>query len=101
MQSDWRTIAERKRVARDALIPDAWRFPPSHMPNADVLDVMHIPVQCGILSAAELEITDISAEGILERIRDELWTARAVCLAFCKRAAVAQQLVSLTCVVCR
>jgi hypothetical protein len=100
MQSDWRAIAERKRAARDALIPEAWRIPPAHMPNADGLDVLHIPVQCGILSAAELEITDTSAEGILECIRNGKWTARAVCLAFCKRAAVAQQLVCFSHVSC-
>jgi amidase len=49
---------------------------------------------CGILSAKELEITN-TTEGprILHNITSRTWTSEAVATAFCKRAAVAQQLI--------
>ena len=49
---------------------------------------------CGILSAEELEITN-TTEGpkILHNIISRKWTSEAVATAFCKRAAIAQQLI--------
>jgi amidase len=90
--TDWRVVAANKRAARDALIPPAWRLSP--LPGPEVLDVTHVPVNCGILSETELEITDTDARGILSKIHAGIWRAKEVTEAFCKRAAIAQQLVS-------
>ena len=90
---DWRAIAKVKVAAREALIPAAWRLG-ALAPGPDVLDVMHVPESCRILSALEVEITHAPAETILARVAKGDWKARAVTEAFCKRAAIAHQLVS-------
>jgi amidase len=47
-----------------------------------------------ILSSIELEMTTTKdATALLERIHSGKWSAEAVAVAFCKRAAMAQQLV--------
>lgn len=50
---------------------------------------------CGLLSDRELEITDAEdCTAILEKIHSKEWSAYEVTVAFCKRAAIAQQLVN-------
>lgn len=50
---------------------------------------------CGILTARELEITEAEdAIAILDQIHSKTWSAVEVTVAFCKRAAIAQQLVN-------
>lgn len=89
--SHWETIAANKRAARDALIPKAWRV---SVPD-DVLDVTHVPETCGVLSAAEIKITETDATDLVKQMLAKEITAEAVAVAFCKRAAIAQQLVRL------
>jgi amidase len=49
---------------------------------------------CGILSVEELEITNTTAgPSILHNILSRTWTSEAVATAFCKRAAITQQLI--------
>ncbi|BGP12227.1 hypothetical protein JCM10213_007485 [Rhodosporidiobolus nylandii] len=94
MADDWRTLAASARARTEALIPPAWLLPPSLLADLP-LDVRDIPRSCGILDARELEITEeTDASVILRRVRKKDWTAMEVATAFCKRAAVAQQLVS-------
>ena len=97
--SDWTSIAAAKRAARDALIPPAWRLPnkqeyTDESSPAYLLDVTGVPASCGILTADDLVITVAPADEILRNVHSGKWTARVVAEAFCKRAAVAQQLVS-------
>lgn len=89
---DWRAIAAAKVAAREALIPPAWRLG-ALAPGPKVLDVTHVPETCGILSPLEIEITHAPAVTILARVAKGDWKARAVTEAFCKRAAIAHQLV--------
>jgi amidase len=50
---------------------------------------------CGLLTAHELEITEVDdAVALLEKLHSKTWSALEVTVAFCKRAAVAQQLVN-------
>ncbi|KAL1720608.1 amidase signature domain-containing protein [Schizophyllum commune] len=103
--SDWTTIAAAKRAARDALIPPAWRLPdkPEYTDESSpayLLDVTGVPASCGILRPDELVITDAPADEILRNVHSGKWTARAVAEAFCKRAAVAQQLVNCLTEIC-
>ena len=50
---------------------------------------------CGILSAREIEITSRNdAVDIVKKIRSKEYSAEEVTIAFCKRAAIAQQLVN-------
>ncbi len=83
-----------QRVQRDLFskIPAEWRLKGEYL-DPKQLDVTVVPETCGILSSVELEITSNDATGILAKIHSGQWSAENVCLAFCKRAAIAQQLV--------
>lgn len=50
---------------------------------------------CGLLTAREVDITDAEdCVALLEKIHSKEWSALEVTTAFCKRAAIAQQLVN-------
>jgi hypothetical protein len=90
--SSWQEIGLQKRALRDSLIPDAWKIEKKEYPSGS--SVLGIPETCGILSAKEIEITSkYDAVDIANLIKDGKYTAEAVTTAFCKRAAIAQQLV--------
>lgn len=73
-------------------IPEEYYLPQSIIDNPP-LDVTDIPRTCGILSAEELEITEnYDAVGLAEAIASKKYKAVTVAKAFCKRAAIAQQL---------
>lgn len=84
----WSEIAAAKVAARDALIPEKWRIPVT-----DALNVIDIPKTCGVLSPGEIEITETPAPKLVQKILSEELSSYDVTLAFCKRAAIAQQLV--------
>ncbi|KAJ9619106.1 hypothetical protein H2204_012817 [Knufia peltigerae] len=96
----WHVIARRKQDQRSRLVPKEWLIPRAKLeeynlgsPRANVTDV---PVTCGILTPRELEITgDHDAVSLLDALRrgpdDKGYTATEVVTAFCKRAAIAQQ----------
>lgn len=51
---------------------------------------------CGLLNETELSITsDFDATALLERPKAVVWSVKQVTVAFCKRTAIEQQLVSL------
>jgi Asp-tRNA(Asn)/Glu-tRNA(Gln) amidotransferase A subunit family amidase len=55
--------------------------------------VLHVPRECGILSPTEVSITeDHSIKSLLSALASQRLTALDVTTAFCKRAAIAQQL---------
>ena len=57
-----------------------------------MLDVRSIPRTCGIMSSKELEITEkYDATSLAEAVRSKSLTAEEITTAFCKRAAIAQQ----------
>jgi amidase len=88
----WDTIAAEKRAARDTLIPEAWRV----SVDDSLLDVTDVPRTSGVLSPAEVEITETEAPELVRKMIDRELTSEAVVTAFCKRAAIAQQLVGYT-----
>lgn len=85
----WSEVAAAKVAARDALIPDKWRILAT-----EALNVIEIPKTCGVLSPVEIEITETPAPKLVQKILSEELKSYDVTLAFCKRAAIAQQLVS-------
>jgi amidase len=85
----WEGTSAAKVAARDALIPSAWLIEPTKARN-----VMDVPKHCGILSQAELGITEKAAPDLVSLMLDGTLKSYDVVLAFCKRAAIAQQLVS-------
>ncbi|TVY48476.1 putative amidase [Lachnellula occidentalis] len=86
----WKPIARRKQAERESRIPQEWRL--SSPPPSSTLDVRSIPRTSGILSSKELEITEThDATSLAQAIRSGSLTAEQVAIAFCKRAAIAQQ----------
>ncbi|PFH51152.1 hypothetical protein AMATHDRAFT_143192 [Amanita thiersii Skay4041] len=88
-EEKWRQLVIEKRKRRDDAIPKAWILP-NHPP--DLLDVTHIPEQCGLLSTLEIQITNSPVEVLLANLANATWSAVAVTTAFAKRAVIAHQL---------
>lgn len=89
---DWKSIAEAKRAALLASIPQEWIIPADILPSEDQLDVTTFPEQSGFFTEKELEITSTKIPALLEKVHSRTWTSEEVAQAFCKRAAVAHQL---------
>ncbi|KAK6524816.1 hypothetical protein TWF281_011714 [Arthrobotrys megalospora] len=86
-------IVKRKQAEQQSRIPQEWRL--KSLPDESVTDVRHIPRESGILSAREIEITEtFDAVELADRIRRRTYSCYEVTLAFCKRAAIAQQLLN-------
>ncbi|KAA8911691.1 acetamidase [Sphaerosporella brunnea] len=93
MPAQWEEIALRKRQERGAKIPKEWELGPEIQPMPE--DVTGIPRSCGILTEKELDITEnYDARSIVDAVVGGRWTAEEIAVAFCKRAAIAQQLVN-------
>ncbi|KIX07455.1 uncharacterized protein Z518_02108 [Rhinocladiella mackenziei CBS 650.93] len=91
----WKVAARQRRQRQLSLIPQEWRL--KTIPSAaEAKCTLPIVESCGILSPLELEITSPSnsAPYIISKIHTSAWSAYDVTLAFCKRAAVVQQLTS-------
>ncbi|KAF2183818.1 amidase [Zopfia rhizophila CBS 207.26] len=96
--ADWQTLAASKREAVAKKIPLQWRLPSSILehvsPTADI-SVLDVPRQCGLLSENELALTEnYDATALVELMSSGKVKSYDVTLAFCKRAAIAQQLVN-------
>jgi amidase len=92
MSKSWQTIcAERKQKQNDA-IPPEWKISVPEQTNGSV---QHIPEQCGLLTARELEITNTTdLDVLLGKLATAVWSSVEVTTAFYKRAIIAHQLVS-------
>ncbi|TVY85059.1 putative amidase [Lachnellula suecica] len=89
-EAPYKAIARRKQAERESRIPSEWRL--SSPPSSNTLDVRSIPRTSGILSSKELEITgNYDATSLAQAIGSGSLTAEQVTIAFCKRAAIAQQ----------
>lgn len=94
---DYKIASKEKLACNAAKIPQEWRLSPELMLGINAtseLNVLDVPRTCGILSAKELDITEnYDATALLEHIASRTFSSHEVVLAFCKRAAIAQQLV--------
>jgi amidase len=88
----WEKTAVEKRARIEASIPQEWRI--KTKPTED--SVMNFPQTSGIMSAEELAITESSATDLVAQMAAGKLTSVAVTTAFCKRAALAHQLVYFT-----
>ena len=87
----WQDIAKRTQKAVADSIPADWRI---EKVESKVLNVSSLPESCGLLSAKELSITSQTGSQLLQHLTVGKLTSVEVVQAFCKRAAIAQQLVS-------
>jgi amidase len=92
-EQNWEKVAAAKRAALAELIPSDFRIPKDQLPPESQLNVTTWPKESGWFTANELDITESTASQILEKIASKAWSAESVTVAFCKRAAAAQQLV--------
>lgn len=105
----WQSRAAQKKQEVFDCIPSEWLLPKSHpaflnrrYDYANELyhliffsrSVIDVPNSCGILSPMEIEITNYtSAPELVQKMQKKVYTAVEVVTAFCKRAAIAHQLV--------
>jgi amidase len=86
---DWKTLAAEKKSNLEASIPTEWRI--KTLPTDD--SVMSFPGRSEILTREELNITESSATELVQDLASGKLSSVAVTTAFCKRGALAQQLV--------
>lgn len=92
----WETIAAQKRHALRASIPAEWVIPSDILPPDSQLDVTSFLKQSGWFTKQELEITSTPATQLLVNIATGSWTSEEVTRTFCKAAAAAHQLVTIS-----
>lgn len=96
----WKEKAAAKRASLLALIPEQWKLSKEILDHPPCNSTI-VPAQCGILSALDLEITEIDQlEVLAARIACGQYTGMQVTEAFCKRAAIAHQLVNCLAEIC-
>lgn len=93
MATSWEKTAQDKKNRISESIPEEWRINGDH-PTGN--SVMGYPQISGIMTDVELAITESSAVDLVARMASGKLTSVAVTTAFCKRAALAHQLVRLT-----
>jgi amidase len=90
MSSSWEQLAADKRSLISKSIPSEWLI--KDLPKDD--NIFDYPKSSGLLSAQELELTESTATELVAQLAEGKLKSVDVTLAFCKRAALAQQLVS-------
>ncbi|KXJ85238.1 putative fatty-acid amide hydrolase [Microdochium bolleyi] len=89
----YEAIAAQKKAEQWSRIPEHWRIPADRLPGPGLLNVMDVPLTCGVLDEVEIAITsDFDATALLEELKNGRLSAEQVSVAFCKRAAVAHHL---------
>ena len=98
----WQSIVDEKRAEQLARIPEAWRLTPEMYPAEGTTDLRPVATTCGILSERELRITGpaYDATSLAAEIAKGTYTATETITAFCKRAAVGQQIGSFLTEIC-
>ena len=89
---NYKDISAIARKRRDAVLSSFFTIPKveeSKLPN----DLTWYSSRSGYYTTDEIEIIESEAEYILQQIRDGMWTSLEVTKAFCKAAALAQELV--------
>ncbi|KAI5866277.1 amidase [Durotheca rogersii] len=91
----WQELQAAKAAERDSRIPAEWKL--KQLPPAGTFDLRPFASSSGILSETELTITgeQYDATSLAAAIAEGKYTAAEVVTAFCKRAAIGQQLCNM------
>ena len=90
---DYRAESAKALARRDAAIPDAYLLPPELLASLPQNRLV-TPRACGShFAQSELEIVESDADTLLQKIGERTWSSVDVTEAFCKSAAVANQIV--------
>lgn len=98
--TSWSALVAEKQKQCQQSIPEEWRLSPDHLttftrPGINLIDA-DVCQKCGLLSEIELDLTEnYTAEELIQRLAIREISALDTTTAFCKRAAIAQQLVSI------
>lgn len=92
MTPKYKEISAIARKSRDELLAAAYALPEINEESLPK-DLKPYLKDSSLFTAEELEILDLDAVEILQRIKDRKLTSVAATKAFCKAAAVAQKLV--------
>ncbi|KAJ5887325.1 hypothetical protein N7504_011372, partial [Penicillium tannophilum] len=96
----WKPLVLAKRAAQQALIPTEWLLPESILSNPPLSSLDAIQ-SSGILSSDELAWTDkTDIQDLVSAIKSRHVTSLQLTTAFCKRAAIAQQLTKCLTEIC-
>jgi amidase len=99
VSTSWLILVAEKQKQSQQKIPESWRLSPEHLstfsrPGIDLI-AADACRKFGILSELELDITEkFTATELVQRLASREISALDTTTAFCKRAAIAQQLVS-------
>lgn len=96
MGQHYKEIAAIALKRREDALPKDLLLPTESLSNLP-RNLTTVPRSSKHFTAEELDITESNAEDILLKIKEKSWTSLQVTKAFCKAAAVAQQLVRLSC----
>ena len=77
MALSWEEIAQAKREYRDNSIPKEWRLQAGQVPDGR-LNVLEVPVECGILTPREIEITEADAVMLVQKIIERKFSSYEV-----------------------
>ena len=95
----WEAVVAAK-IASLSQTPNEWKISPdilSQLTSDATANVIDAPAECQVLSTEEISITEkYSATELLQMISQQKLSSKDVTTAFCKRAAVAHQLVSIS-----
>lgn len=97
MSTNWQDLVAAKQQENREKIPQQWRLNTEQLALADVrLIEADVPRRSGLLSDLELDITEnYTASQLLVKLATGQTSSLDVTTAFCKRAAIAQQLVCI------
>ncbi|OJI99562.1 hypothetical protein ASPVEDRAFT_123322 [Aspergillus versicolor CBS 583.65] len=87
----WEQKVQSKQAQTAAVIPREWILPTDILRNSST-NVLNVPKTSGILTEREIHITeDYDATALLQKLAAGDFSSVEVTAAFCKRAAIAQQ----------
>ena len=93
-QAQYKNVSAIARKRREAVLTSFYRDVPKLPPESELpRDLTEYAEKNDYLSQAELEIVHSEAADILKHVQERNWSATSVAKAFCKSAALAQQLV--------
>ncbi|KAJ6036184.1 general amidase [Penicillium herquei] len=90
--TEWQTKAENKRASLRASIPEEWRLDQEILDRASKQRNLTGQYIEQYLEPDEISIIRHESTTIVENIRNKKWTSLQVAKAFCKTAAISQQL---------
>lgn len=95
---NWKELIA-KRASEVKPIPAEWRVSSAlleGLSERSLASALDIPRQSGVLTPKEVEITEkYDAVALLEKLLSKEFSAYEVALAYCKRAAIAHQVVGI------